>query len=51
VNPVYGTPTSLELGPWTTVSVTTETEEGELQSVFFNRGSVATQEYALCAAR
>jgi phosphatidylserine/phosphatidylglycerophosphate/cardiolipin synthase-like enzyme len=46
VSPVYGTPTSLDLGPWTTVSVTTEHEEGESQSVFFNRGSVATQEYA-----
>ncbi len=46
VYPVYGTPTALHLGPWTTVSVTTESEAGESQSVFFNRGSVATQGYA-----
>jgi PLD-like domain len=46
VFPVYGTPAALHLAPWVAVTVGTEREEGEQQSVFVNRGSVASQEYA-----
>jgi phosphatidylserine/phosphatidylglycerophosphate/cardiolipin synthase-like enzyme len=41
-----GSPEHLEEGPTTTVSVTTEPEGGARHSVFFNRGSAASQEYA-----
>lgn len=41
-----GTPTAPVDGPTTEVRVTTEAELGHTHSVFFNRGSVATQEYA-----
>ena len=42
----YGSPGSLTSGPELTVKVTTEATDGQVHSVFFNRGSVATQEYA-----
>lgn len=46
VIPLYGTPAALKEGPAVTVKVNTEPELGKPHSVFFNRGSVATQEYA-----
>jgi len=46
VIPLHGEPAALEEGPRASVEVTTETEVGATHSVFFNRGSVATQEYA-----
>jgi phosphatidylserine/phosphatidylglycerophosphate/cardiolipin synthase-like enzyme len=46
VIPMYGSPTALQEGPAVTVKVNTEAELGKPHSVFFNRGSVATQEYA-----
>lgn len=46
VIPLYGKPTSLKEGPAVTVKVQTEPELGKPHSVFFNRGSVASQEYA-----
>jgi phosphatidylserine/phosphatidylglycerophosphate/cardiolipin synthase-like enzyme len=44
--PLYGSPSALEEGPRASVRVQTESEVGETHTVFFNRGSVATQEYA-----
>ncbi len=44
--PLYGSPTQLKKGTGVSVRVTTETELGKQQSVFFNRGAVASQEYA-----
>src|SRR4051794_91408 len=44
--PVYGKPAKLTYGPEARVRITTEPELGKPHSVFFNRGSVATQEYA-----
>ncbi len=44
--PLYGSPGALKEGPAVTVEVSTEPELGKPHSVFFNRGSVATQEYA-----
>lgn len=46
VIPLYGKPSKLREGPAVTVKVQTEPELGKPHSVFFNRGSVATQEYA-----
>lgn len=47
VVPLYGKqPSKLREGPAVTVKVETEPELGKPHSVFFNRGSVATQEYA-----
>lgn len=46
VIPIYGKPGILKEGPAVKVSVTTEVELAKPHSVFFNRGSVATQEYA-----
>ncbi|BBB70214.1 hypothetical protein UNDYM_5961 (plasmid) [Undibacterium sp. YM2] len=46
VHPTYGTPEALEVRDGAEVTVVTEIEWGEPHSVFFNRGSVATQEYA-----
>lgn len=43
---LYGDAADLEPRQEVSVSVTTEVETGPLHSVFFNRGSVATQEYA-----
>jgi hypothetical protein len=42
----YGDPASLETRVELDLDVTTELETGPLHSAFFNRGSVATQEYA-----
>ena len=42
----YGDPAALKSGSSVTVEVTTELETGPTHSAFFNRGSVATQEYA-----
>ena len=46
VVPMYGTPAQLTDGDGVRVVVNTEPEFGARHSVFFNRGSVATQEYA-----
>ena len=43
---LYGDPASLEPRVEVPVEVTTEAETGSVHSAFFNRGSVATQEYA-----
>lgn len=43
---MYGDPADLEARKSITVTVQTEKETGPTHSVFFNRGSVATQEYA-----
>ncbi len=46
VLPLDGTPTQLKEGKDVTVRITTEREFGKHHSVFFNRGAVASQEYA-----
>lgn len=46
VIPLYGTPGNLTDGDSGSVDVTTEKEFGPDQSVFFNRGAIASQEYA-----
>lgn len=43
---MYGEPGNLEAKRALSVDVTTESELGGVHSVYFNRGSVATQEYA-----
>jgi phosphatidylserine/phosphatidylglycerophosphate/cardiolipin synthase-like enzyme len=43
---LYGDPASLQQRISVEVEITTETEIGAVHSAFFNRGSVATQEYA-----
>ena len=43
---LYGDPVHLDPRIGADVSVTTEAETGPVHSAFFNRGSVATQEYA-----
>jgi PLD-like domain len=44
--PLYGKPAKLKPGPRASVPIRTEPELGKPHSVFFNRGSVASQEYA-----
>jgi phosphatidylserine/phosphatidylglycerophosphate/cardiolipin synthase-like enzyme len=46
VIPLFGTPASLTEGTAASVRVHTEVEVAKPHSVFFNRGAVATQEYA-----
>lgn len=46
VVPMYGDPGALEAREPVEVTVTTEAIEGETHTIHFNRGSVATQEYA-----
>ena len=46
VLPLYGTPQQLKEGDAVSVDVTTEVEFGDPHSIFFNRGAVASQEYA-----
>jgi phosphatidylserine/phosphatidylglycerophosphate/cardiolipin synthase-like enzyme len=46
VVPLYGSPQALEEGARASVTVETESELGGTHSVFFNRGAVASQEYA-----
>jgi phosphatidylserine/phosphatidylglycerophosphate/cardiolipin synthase-like enzyme len=46
VVPMYGSPKNLHEGKRVSVPIATEEELGGTHSVFFNRGSVATQEYA-----
>lgn len=46
VVPLYGEPQELHEGPRARVTIETEVEIGKPHSMFFNRGSVATQEYA-----
>jgi phosphatidylserine/phosphatidylglycerophosphate/cardiolipin synthase-like enzyme len=46
VVPLYGTPVTLTEGGAVAVRIQTEPELGQAHSAFFNRGSVATQEYA-----
>jgi phosphatidylserine/phosphatidylglycerophosphate/cardiolipin synthase-like enzyme len=46
VIPLRGTPSALKEGPRASVRVRTESELGARHSVFFNRGAVASQEYA-----
>jgi hypothetical protein len=43
---LYGDPANLQQRISVEVEITTETEVGSVHSAFFNRGSVATQEYA-----
>jgi phosphatidylserine/phosphatidylglycerophosphate/cardiolipin synthase-like enzyme len=43
---LYGDPASLEQRITVDIEIATETEVGAVHSAFFNRGSVATQEYA-----
>ena len=43
---LYGTPKQLTEGASVSIPITTEAELGETHSVFFNRGAVASQEYA-----
>lgn len=43
---MYGEPANLRQGVTVTVPVTTESIDGPLDTIHFNRGSVATQEYA-----
>jgi phosphatidylserine/phosphatidylglycerophosphate/cardiolipin synthase-like enzyme len=46
VIPLYGSPTDLKEGDAVAVQIQTEPEFGDRHSVFFNRGAVASQEYA-----
>jgi hypothetical protein len=46
VHAMYGKPDALESRRQAAVEITTESELGGVHSVFFNRGAVATQEYA-----
>jgi PLD-like domain len=46
VVPLHGSPADLKEGPQVTVPIETEPEIEKPHSVYFNRGSVATQEYA-----
>jgi hypothetical protein len=46
VVPRYGTPEKLKSGRAASVPVKTEPETGKKHSVYFNRGAVASQEYA-----
>src|SRR5215218_7626826 len=46
VIPLYGTPTQLSEGHAVSVGVRTEAESGGTHSVWFNRGAIASQEYA-----
>jgi phosphatidylserine/phosphatidylglycerophosphate/cardiolipin synthase-like enzyme len=46
VVPLYGSPAKLKEGDSVSVRMATEPEFGEQHSVFFNRGAVASQEYA-----
>lgn len=46
VLPLYGSPKHLRQGNAVGVRITTEQEFGQQHSVFFNRGAVASQEYA-----
>jgi phosphatidylserine/phosphatidylglycerophosphate/cardiolipin synthase-like enzyme len=46
VIPLYGTPENLEEGDSVSIDISTEQEFGNKHSVFFNRGAVASQEYA-----
>lgn len=44
--PMHGTPGALVQGQGLTLSVTTENPDGGVHNVFFNRGAIASQEYA-----
>jgi len=44
--PKYGKPGALRDGPSITIAISTETSSGATHSVFFNRGAIASQEYA-----
>lgn len=46
VIPLYGRPTELTEGTGLSLRIATEPEWGKRHSVFFNRGAVASQEYA-----
>ncbi|HET7012117.1 MAG TPA: phospholipase D-like domain-containing protein [Anaerolineales bacterium] len=46
VVPLYGTPAQLNEGDEVSVDILTETETGAVHSAWFNRGAVASQEYA-----
>jgi phosphatidylserine/phosphatidylglycerophosphate/cardiolipin synthase-like enzyme len=46
VIPLYGTPEKIKEGDGVSLSISTEKEFGDRHSVFFNRGAVASQEYA-----
>jgi phosphatidylserine/phosphatidylglycerophosphate/cardiolipin synthase-like enzyme len=46
VIPLYGTPEQMTEGDEVSVDLLTETETGAMHSAWFNRGAVASQEYA-----
>lgn len=46
VAPMYGTPAALDPGTTVSVAIRTETTEGDVHEIHFNRGAVASQEYA-----
>ncbi len=43
---MYGKPGALEKGVSVDISIDTEVEDGDSHSVYFNRGAIASQEYA-----
>lgn len=46
IRAMYGNPGELKARGKVDIAIKTESEEGEVHSAYFNRGSVATQEYA-----
>jgi phosphatidylserine/phosphatidylglycerophosphate/cardiolipin synthase-like enzyme len=44
--PLYGAPENLTEGDAVSIDISTESEDGDKHSVFFNRGAIASQEYA-----
>src|SRR6266542_1358940 len=46
VTPMYGTPAALDPGTAVSIDIRTEPTEGEVHEIHFNRGAVASQEYA-----
>lgn len=46
VAPMYGTPAALDPGTAVSIDITTEPAEGGVHEIYFNRGAVASQEYA-----
>ena len=46
VTPMYGTPAALDPGTAASIDIRTEPAEGEVHEIHFNRGAVASQEYA-----
>jgi len=46
ITAMYGSPSALRPGASVVVVIETETEKGDTHEIFFNRGAVASQEYA-----